>query len=783
MSTEQPLGWTGEDSSVELAGFEVVGAVRQFGDVAIAVADDWQLRFKNGPYVRQIERGELDDVLRALQPTAAFQYDRQPYSLPVAVVSRPMVVHVTPEYTLRLAADQAELRTLLHYQVPGARAFEFRVQLNGWELTEEPIGSNGLVDRDRAVVRRDGVLSMPLGQASARRAEVAFTLRRAMPSGSGPLDLPLPAPEADIVLAGDLAVIADANVELVPDVASSRGLAAVPVSRFEQTRDSAAGGEIFSYRTFTADASFAARWSVRERAVHSDVFTRLSLDWQRAQAIQDVEYEVLHQPLAELAVEVPAGWSIVDNQLQLLPENAHEAPIVANLAVEPESHGRPTQIARAILAQPRIGRFRVRMEYAFDALEDAGDDSASYMNLPRPVATRVDTHRVETRVAPDMTVAVVTASAGGWRVDENSNGDDSLTLTSRGENDTLPIEVRSRSAARAPTTVVERVWLQTWQAGNTIQDRAAIRFRTSDTAAIVELPPNSIAANIEVLLDGSLAESTAVQEGRLVVALPGSFRQVDDRPNAHTLELRYRRAAPAGLVTQLAVTPPQLVGSTGLCDVFWHVVLPGDRHVVGVPENLFTVDAGQWLELVFGSDAGRSQAELEEWVGASSQAAPATTQNEYVYGGLAPVSMATIAAPRWLIVLAASGLVLVLTLAWLYLPAARRGWIAVVVATAIAGLACAFPAPAILAGQAAILGLALGATSLWLERWRGTRKALMATTAATPAVAGSTNLRMRSSQRTDSYYAPPTESLSNRPERHSTSATPTAPLVVPEMDR
>ena len=56
LSTEQPLGLTDGEPTVELAGFEVLGAVRQFGDVAIAVADDWQLRWENGPYVRQVER-------------------------------------------------------------------------------------------------------------------------------------------------------------------------------------------------------------------------------------------------------------------------------------------------------------------------------------------------------------------------------------------------------------------------------------------------------------------------------------------------------------------------------------------------------------------------------------------------------------------------------------------------------------------------------------------------------------------------------------------------------
>ena len=119
LSTEQPLGLTDGEPAVELAGFEVIGAVRQFGDVAIAVADDWQLRWKNGPYVRQVETGELAESLRSLPSAFAFQYDRQPWSLRAQFVARPMVVHVTPKYSLSVDREEARLQVQLEYQVPG----------------------------------------------------------------------------------------------------------------------------------------------------------------------------------------------------------------------------------------------------------------------------------------------------------------------------------------------------------------------------------------------------------------------------------------------------------------------------------------------------------------------------------------------------------------------------------------------------------------------------------------------------------------------------------------
>lgn len=106
----------------------------------------------------------------------------------------------------------------------------------------------------------------------------------------------------------------------------------------------------------------------------------------------------------------------------------------------------------------------------------------------------------------------------------------------------------------------------------------------------------------------------------------------------------------------------------------------------------------------------------------------------------------------------------------MYVPIVRRGWIGVLMAVIVAALAVAYPAPAVLVGQAAVLGVILGAVAVVLRRWATPR-----TLVPPPASTGSTNLRIRSSLRTDSYLTPPLST--------STSGTPTTPLAVPEVDR
>ena len=212
------------------------------------------------------------------------------------------------------------------------------------------------------------------------------------------------------------------------------------------------------------------------------------------------------------------------------------------------------------------------------------------------------------------------------------------------------------------------------------------------------------------------ADVASREAGRISVQLapPSDDRGAESDQLAavrpHTLELRYRRASSDRVLTRRRLTPPQMVGMKALTDVYWQIVLPGDRHVIQSPPQLAAASEWQWLGSFWGRRPTRSQAELEQWVGASTQQAPTAAQNEYLYSGLAPVSsIEVVTAPRWFIVLVSSGSVLALALAWIYVPAVRRRWVVVAVACLLAGLAVAYPTPAMLIGQASVLGVVLAA--------------------------------------------------------------------------
>ena len=787
LSTEQPLGLPSTDRAVELAGFEVFGAVRQFGDVAVRVADDWQLRWESGPYVRQVERADLATALHDPRPTAAFQYDRQPWSLRTRVVARPMVVHVAPDYTLELGPEEARLRRHLIYQVPGARAFEFRVQLQGWELTSEPIESNGLVDRDSMTVTRDGMLVLPLTQASSRRAEITLVLRRQTARDATELTLPLPVPEADSVAPAAVAVSASPEVELLPDLLLSRGLVPTAVTSDTRSDASASGEPLLHYRALVPDAVFAAKRTIRPSAVAAEIKTALAIDQQRIQATQDVAFKVQYQPIEQLVFDVPAGWSLRDAQIEIdqiehWPTERESAPTIVAVPPEMAVPDSALRQLRVVLPQPRLGNFRARLKC--DVAEPAAGFGAGSLrlSLPQPTGVRIESNRATITSAPELAVSLDASNGSAWQPAEVDSADSALTFVASKPRPELLLRIDPNAADQPQTTIVQRVWLQTWQAGSTIQDRAVFRFRTGGTAATVELPPLVSADQVEVLVDGRLAKASARQAGRLLLELPAAEQA--DEPVAHTLELRYRRPAATGLLASQEFTPPQLVGSSTLSEIYWQFVLPGDRHIAQTPAKLVPIDTWQWLEIFSGRRPTMKQLDLEAWSGATAQLAPSAAQNVYLFSGLAPVaSIEVLTAPRWLIVLVASGIVLALAILWIHVPVMRRGWIGLLAAAGIVALAVSFPTPAVLVAQASVLGLVLSAVAMVLHRRLGPRKWQPQSTA------GSTNLRIRSSYRPESVAAPaaptPSEAVSSgaAPNGAVASGTTALPMTVPETER
>ena len=103
----------------ELAGFEVVGAARQWGTAAVAAGGDWQVLWGTSSDARQTD--QLPDSLRKEDVVAGFEYAAQPYSLTARLVPRKTRVSVDPKYVLLVDRDEVRLEGKLTYTIRGAK--------------------------------------------------------------------------------------------------------------------------------------------------------------------------------------------------------------------------------------------------------------------------------------------------------------------------------------------------------------------------------------------------------------------------------------------------------------------------------------------------------------------------------------------------------------------------------------------------------------------------------------------------------------------------------------
>ena len=743
LSTEQPLNQLEENEPVELGGFEVLGAARQFGEVALHAAEDWQVRWEANRYSRQVDPNDLDARIRSPDVTAAFQYDGQPWSLRVRIAPRRLRVFVAPLYEMECAKNEARMRVRLSYQVLGTRAFEFRVDLKGWELSAEPIEAGGSIDRERVSVTPDGILVLPLAQASIRRAEITIAVRRAVPRDADHIAFPLPAPLAESVGTGELLVRGAAGIDLRPDSSQSTGL--TPIFAADLSSKAPTNTGVFRFQCVPIEAVFAADCASRARVMSADSLSQLSVTSTEVRIDQRIDYSVRFEPIQELIWEfseaLPFAIAEVDISLLAnspLPEAERDSSAIPlRLLVEAQGsdsqNGRKTRRGRIILPEPRLGEFSIRvlMNWNRMAKEPNGP-------LTTPQFVPVDGAKVTQRatVATENTIVATLdpRTAETWREANPAAAQGLAEFVATRPEYTLPLVVRAVDHGPS-STVVDRTWIQTWISGVSRQDRVAFRFRTVGEHAVIELPPAIESTDIEILLDGRPVEAVTRSAGRLSVPLKQKSRAesqesraipnapaLDSRllaldSSAHSLELRYRQTVNAPLVTRWRLTPPQMVASMSLSELYWQIILPADRHIIARPE-LSPCTNWQWLGGFFGRRPTKTQAELEQWAGATSGLSPSAGQSEYLYSGLVPLgTIEMLTAPRWLIVLGASASILVLSIAWIYLPIARRAWLIAVFVCLLGALAVTFPGPAVLLGQASVLGIAAAVVAVWIARW------------------------------------------------------------------
>ena len=341
------------DESLELAGFEVVGAVRQSGTIAVKVEGNWQVLWGETNHVTQVE--DLAEVPRRDDLTAGFEYFAQPYSLAARVVPQRTRVRVQGEYVLQVGSEEAQLSAKLKYTIRGAKVRSLEIALPGWEV--DVVGPASLVNVDASIPGQNGSLSIPLLQASSGELELTVEAHRKISNAEQTVVLELPQPQAETIAPANVAVVPADNIELAFD--AERAAALAPQTVRPQIQLPERLQDPLFFRTEGAEPKFAASVKVHEQAISANIATQLDMSEPETQVDERIAFRIAYEPADHLTLLVPR--SIRADRLAISLDGQR-------LSATP-SRDRPGDLGdivplRVVLPSARIGRCELQLRYS-----------------------------------------------------------------------------------------------------------------------------------------------------------------------------------------------------------------------------------------------------------------------------------------------------------------------------------------------------------------------------------------------------------------------------------
>lgn len=738
-----------QHATIPLEGFAVIGAVRQLGDVAIRTSDDWRLRLEDKLGAQRIDPGELSEELQEQNPTLALRYYNQPWQASVKVLPRETRIEATPRYRLEIGPNEAILRARVDYRIPGARAFGFRVAMGDFsELTLDPIGPVGIVDRDQVFQSEEGTLFVPMKQAVNRRVELEFVARCPLEVGSEKLQLRLPTPLDCVLEEAELVVVSDESVQLYPAGKQPSSLRPEPMSPEDITAADPSGLRTFRFRGYLPELTFEARKRILPQEIDVDSQSRFGIQDDQTSVEQTIDYEIRYQVAEQLKFRatksllkasdslrfellplvgnagdpVPLLWSQVDSAASdKVEESSTEiTENNSNRSMESDSE------IMVALPRPWIGAGRLRVRYVVDRGWPK-EDSDELLTLPLLVPT--DVSKLKQRVslnreippALDMPTAEVELIGQVWIEDQELSGRQRLVATASRAADSLQLQYRPQQAAAPRALVLKRLWMQTWQRVQRRQQRLVFTLEGSGVAAQFTVPDEVSLGTLEILADGREVVPKKVGRGLIQISLSegdlGTSLNEEVANRSHQIEIRYFENSP--FVTGQLIASPSVVfkGDANWAECYWQVVTPSSQEPLSTPEGFSAVRRWRYGAGIWQPQAPMNSEDLENWAGAIRRSRPTVGERAVLLSSFAvpiePVALRLI--DRRLSVLVCSLLVFAVGLLLIYQPALRRLPLVLALATTLAGLAVAMPGLFITVSQASALGVVGIALALLLR--------------------------------------------------------------------
>ncbi len=692
------------EQPIEVGGFEVLNAIKQWGVLDLLVESDLSAIWIEGSNVRRVD-DPPSDTQRAMRSLARFEFDAQPFTLQVQVVPKRTRITVEPTYVMYVDRRQLRLDATLKYKVRGSKTFNVDYEFQGWTI--DRVGPDSLVQSDALLTEKTSPLSIPLVSTaipSTGEFELRVQAHRDLPIDANELACEIPRPIGSLLTPGSLVIVPADNVEVTPRSADLQGLTNDPLPSTMKLPARQQTPLFYRELGGGTPARFAARLQVRQQTVTIAATGDVRIIGQRAQIDEQFSYTIAYEPLRNLEFDVPrALWEAGQMQVML-----DDVPLPATLQPDPVGEIDPERATvRVDLLSDRIGRLDLSVRYGLPLPRIDGDRPQVWplpLVLPLLDGERKSTNttlRVIHEGAYDIAV-----TGQGWtssqRFTPQANLENAGEWTHGVGSEFLPLQLAPTQQANQGSVLIDQLWLQTWLTAAQRQDRAVLRLTTASPTLRVQLPPQVRDADLEVALDGRRTTSYVIDaEGVLTIELPRG-RQTQSL----TLELWYDFNNGRPAVGSLTLHAPHVLGSGAARRAYWQLVLPENEHLLFAPSELTPDMVWRWQGTHWGRVGSLSQRELEAWAGASTQAELPAATNAYLFSTFGPLPTLEVRTElRRNVLLASSGLVLVLGLALLYLPMVRHPAFLLVTGLGLVMLGANSPGVAMLAAQAAVVGL------------------------------------------------------------------------------
>ncbi len=707
------------------ARFEFIDAVRHRGRINFVVKGDWSLQWHDSPDIPRVEQGS--DSTSYAGAVASFRYFAQPCDLEVSIHQQATRISVEPEYNVIVDVQQARLFAVLSCRTSGAKSGPLAVHIPGW--TVEVVKFDHVDHTSPIDFSQVAPLLVPIPVAAQSvgrftlRIEASCDLTAGVISSTQPLRISLPQIEAAnparanlIVSPATVTITPAQNVALTPRPHDTQALSPLVIPSSSPTEPTEAGSFRFRDRGAMEPAIFVADFRVQPGSISVSNASHITFANREIAIEQRFSFSVLHEPVSALALLVPR--QVVDQDrvnLRLLLNDQALPSVVVGPA--DEDHFR----VEAKLPTPLLGQAELKIVQPRRSMPKLSASTPNQITIPLvfPVA---DAASHTTIVDNNLTILYprqikLELVKGPWAIDETQSERGKMQLTTASDGGDAVLRLTLRPAALAGATIIRQVWHQTWLANSKRRDRSVFRVLTRESQLKIVLPHSShqVATPIKIALDQRpLAQTAADPNGQVIVALEPSNGQA---AHEHVVEIWYTFVEPPFRDGSLRLDVARLDGVDQAEQSYWELILPSSDVLIRSDSTMTEDQKWQWSGLGWRRHSTSNQKDLEDWIGATHQAPIPSTTNRYLFTTFgAPYQMEVTTLSQGVLVFVASGTLLVVGLLFVYFPIFRHPVTLLVLGIVVFALAWFRTELAVLAGQAALLGLALVLVAYLLRR-------------------------------------------------------------------